>query len=59
MATQNDSHTFGENVHPNLAAERNSISLHKTIVYLDRNNTPDIWGDIKRTVDQSILRAGG
>ena len=27
----------------------------KTIVYLDRNNTPDIWGDIKRTVDESSL----
>ena len=22
----------------------------KTIIFLDRNNTPDIWGDIKRTV---------
>jgi hypothetical protein len=22
-------------------------------VYLDRNNTPDIWADIKRTIDNS------
>ena len=31
--------------------------MHKTIIYLDRNNTPDIWGDIKRTVDESSLAA--
>ena len=25
-------------------------NLPKTIIYLDRNNTPDVWGDIKKTV---------
>ena len=25
-------------------------NLAKTIIYLDRNNTPDVWGDIKKTV---------
>ena len=49
---------FAENAHPNLAAG-NSASLHKTIVYLDRNNTPDIWGDIKRTVDASSSTVPG
>ena len=24
--------------------------LDKTIIFLDRNNTPDIWGDIKATI---------
>ena len=24
--------------------------MPKTIIYLDRNNTPDVWNDIKRTV---------
>ena len=31
----------------------NGLALPKTIIYLDRNNTPDIWGDIKRTVQES------
>jgi len=26
-------------------------SKPKTIIYLDRNNTPDIWEDIRRTVE--------
>jgi len=26
---------------------------------LDRNNTPDIWGDIKRTVDSSSVTSDG
>ena len=30
----------------------------KTIIYLDRNNTPDIWGDIKRIVDESSQETG-
>lgn len=25
-------------------------SIEKTIIYLDRNNTPDIWADIKKTI---------
>ena len=25
----------------------------KTLIYLDRNNTPDVWGDIRDTVNQS------
>lgn len=28
-------------------------SQGKSIIYLDRNNTPDIWGDIKRTVEKA------
>ena len=32
--------------------------MHKTIIYLDRNNTPDIWSDIKRTVDESSKASG-
>lgn len=32
---------------PHLA--RNS----KTIIYLDRNNTPDIWADIRQAVDEA------
>ena len=35
------------------------FSLPKQIIYLDRNNTPDIWGDIKRTVDESSYVAPG
>ena len=30
----------------------------KTIIYLDRNNTPDVWGDIKRTVEESSKNTG-
>ena len=36
-----------------------NFSLPKQIIYLDRNNTPDIWGDIKRTVDESSYVAPG
>jgi hypothetical protein len=30
----------------------------KTIVYLDRNNTPDIWGDIRDTIQNTSATAG-
>ena len=29
------------------------VNLPKTIVYLDRNNTPDVWGDIRDTILKS------
>ena len=35
------------------APKNDSINKKKTLIYLDRNNTPDIWADIKRTVDES------
>lgn len=31
----------------------NSQLLKKTIIYLDRNNTPDVWPDIHRTIEQA------
>ena len=38
---------------------QNEINLPKTIVFLDRNNTPDVWGDIKKTIsDNSIVAPG-
>ena len=39
-----------------MVSKSDSIQIgkkEKTIVFLDRNNTPDIWADIKRTVDES------
>ena len=36
-----------------MKASENDIIKKKTLIYLDRNNTPDIWADIKRTVDES------
>ena len=34
-------------------------NLPKTIVFLDRNNTPDVWGDIKKTIsDNSFIEPG-
>jgi len=44
---------------PTPAFTEPGASQNKTIIYLDRNNTPDIWGDIKRTVDQSSFNAQG
>ena len=38
---------------------QNAMNLPKTIVFLDRNNTPDVWGDIKKTIsDNSIVAPG-
>ena len=34
-----------ENLHPNMV-QNSCQSVPKTIIYLDRNNTPDIWRDI-------------
>ena len=38
-----------ENEHTNFASEKPKgvVNLSKSIIYLDRNNTPDIWADIK------------
>ena len=36
-----------------MTEQESCYTAPKTIVYLDRNNTPDIWGDIKRTVVES------
>lgn len=46
------SEKFSENVHPNYGYEniQGVTNLPKTIIYLDRNNTPDVWADIKQTV---------
>lgn len=30
----------------------------KQIIYLDRNNTPDVWGDISRTIKETHSLAG-
>ena len=35
------------------------LNLPKTIIYLDRNNTPDIWADIQRTVLENSYVAPG
>ena len=29
------------------------MNVSKSIIYLDRNNTPDIWGDIRDTIKKS------
>ena len=39
------------------ASHQPCYTAPKTIVYLDRNNTPDIWGDIKKTVDETSREA--
>jgi hypothetical protein len=33
-----------------VAAQRPDPPCDKTIIYLDRNNTPDIWSDIRKTI---------
>ena len=53
-----------ENADPGLrsgapSTNHHHFSLPKQIIYLDRNNTPDIWGDIKRTVDENSYVAPG
>ena len=35
------------------------VNLPKTIIYLDRNNTPDIWADIQKTVLENSYVAPG
>ena len=46
-------------VEPQTDSTEPSAATPKTIIYLDRNNTPDIWGDIKRTVDENSFCAPG
>ena len=49
-----------ENLHPNMLKVQGSCpSAPKTIIYLDRNNTPDIWADIKRTVLENSTTIAG
>ena len=53
-----------ENAHPNLVSSKSSSSkanrnLPKQIIYLDRNNTPDVWGDIQRAVEENSSNAPG
>ena len=37
--------------HPDLGVDFQGVeNLKKTIVYLDRNNTPDVWGDIRNAI---------
>ena len=31
-------------------ATESENSINKQIIYLDRNNTPDVWGDIQNTI---------
>ena len=50
-----------ENEYPNFAAEKPKgiVNLPKSIIYLDRNNTPDVWADIKSTVIENRYLAPG
>ena len=46
-----------ENAHPNTSPD--SVAQEKQIIYLDRNNTPDVWRDIVDTVKQNSYTAPG
>ena len=48
------------NAHPDLGFDFEGVkNLPKTIIYLDRNNTPDVWGDIKQTIAENSYIAPG
>ena len=47
-------HQGNENCHPN---ERTIQQQHKQIIYLDRNNTPDVWSDIINTIHRNSYTA--
>lgn len=32
-----------------------SKNINKNIIYLDRNNTPDVWADIRDTIKRAHL----
>lgn len=44
-----DTVTFYNNQNTNENESSNEFSL-KQIIYLDRNNTPDVWPDIQKTI---------
>ena len=47
-------------MHPECGIDFQGVkNLPKTIIYLDRNNTPDVWNDIKRTVHENSFTAPG
>lgn len=41
-----------ENDHPNWSRTQ-AVNQMRQIIYLDRNNTPDVWGDITRTIKEN------
>jgi hypothetical protein len=43
-----------ENCHPNELSGQGNV---KKIIYLDRNNTPDVWSDIINTIHRNSYTA--